>query len=89
MPFGACMRASGDQLPDLAAEALGEPGPLTDRERQVLRLGWRWGDERERSRSGRGCRMAPCATISSEAIGKLGAANRVDASRIARAKGWL
>jgi two-component system response regulator DesR len=25
----------------------------------------------------------------SEAIGKLGAANRVEASRIARAKGWL
>lgn len=74
--------------PTLAAEAWGEPDPLTDRERQVLRL----ADE--------GCTgefIARQLKLSegtvrnylSEAIGKLGAANRVEAARIARQKGWL
>jgi two-component system, NarL family, response regulator DesR len=74
--------------PDLAAEAWGEADPLTDRERQVVRL------------AGEGVASAEIAerlclsegTIRnylSEAMGKLGASNRVDAARIARAKGWL
>ena len=74
--------------PELAAEAWGEPDPLTDRERQVLRL------------AGQGRTSADiAATLElsdgtvrnylSEAISKLGAGNRVEAARIAREKGWL
>lgn len=74
--------------PTLAAEAWSEPDPLTDRERQVLRL----SDE---GLSGeliaRQLKLSE-GTIRnylSEAIGKLGAANRVEAARIARQRGWL
>src|SRR6516225_10006770 len=75
--------------PQLAAEAwTNEPDPLTDRERQVLRL------------AGEGiasCDIATELNLSegtvrnylSEAINKLGAANRTEAARIARSKGWL
>lgn len=74
--------------PELAAAAWDEPDPLTERERQVLRL------------AGEGMSTAGVATelhlsegtvrnYLSEAIGKLGAANRVEAARIARGKGWL
>jgi two-component system response regulator DesR len=74
--------------PELAAEAWSEPDPLTDRERQVLRL------------AGEGETSADIATTLhlsegtvrnylSEAISKLGAGNRVEAARIAREKGWL
>lgn len=74
--------------PELAAEVWGEPDPLTDRERQVLRL------------AGDGMTSADIAAqlslsegtvrnYLSEASSKLGAGNRVEAARIARAKGWL
>jgi two-component system response regulator DesR len=74
--------------PELAAEAWGEPDPLSDRERQVLRL------------AGDGAATADIATklrlsegtvrnYLSEAISKLGAANRIEAARIARSRGWL
>ncbi|MGC4052484.1 MAG: response regulator transcription factor [Paludibaculum sp.] len=74
--------------PDLAAEAWTEQDVLTERERQVLRL------------AGEGSSSADIATrlslsegtvrnYLSEAISKLGAANRVDAARIARQRGWL
>jgi two-component system response regulator DesR len=75
--------------PQLAAEAwTNEPDPLTDRERQVLRL------------AGEGVASSDIAielnlsegtvrNYLSEAINKLGAANRVEAARIARSKGWL
>lgn len=74
--------------PALAAEAWSEPDPLTDRERQVLRL----ADEglagefiaRELKLS-----EGTVRNYLSEAIGKLGAANRIEAARIARQKGWL
>jgi two-component system response regulator DesR len=74
--------------PELAAEAWSEPDPLTDRERQVLRL----------AAEGRsGAEIANSLNLSegtvrnylSEAIAKLGAGNRVEAARIARDKGWL
>jgi two-component system response regulator DesR len=72
----------------LAAAAWDDPDPLTDRERAVLRL------------AGEGVKSADIATrlnlsqgtvrnYLSEAIGKLGAENRIEAHRIARAKGWL
>src|SRR3974390_1317093 len=65
-----------------------EPDPLTGRERQVLRL------------AGEGVASSDIAVelnlsegtvrnYLSEAISKLGAANRVEAARIARSKGWL
>lgn len=74
--------------PELAAEAWSEPDPLTDRERQVLRM------------AGEGTTSAEIASTLhlsegtvrnylSEAISKLGAGNRIEAARIARDKGWL
>jgi two-component system response regulator DesR len=74
--------------PELAAEAWTEPDPLSDREREVLRL----ADE---GRSGpeiaRHLRLSEGTVRNylSEAIGKLGASNRVEAARLARQKGWL
>jgi two-component system, NarL family, response regulator DesR len=73
---------------ELAREAWSEADPLTDRERQVLRLA---------SEGRSGPEIAADLHLSegtvrnylSEAISKLGGRNRVDAARIARAKGWL
>ena len=74
--------------PELATEAWAEPDPLTDRERQVLRLageGRASGDIADDLKLSEGT----VRNYLSEAISKLGAANRVEAARIARAKGWL
>src|SRR5689334_11553651 len=74
--------------PELAAEAWGEPDPLTDRERQVLRLagdGMASGDIAASLNLSEGT----VRNYLSEAISKLGASNRVEAARIARVKGWL
>jgi two-component system response regulator DesR len=74
--------------PELAAESWGEPDPLTDRERQVLRLagdGMGSGDIAVQLSLSEGT----VRNYLSEAISKLGAANRVEAARIARTKGWL
>lgn len=72
----------------LAAEALSEPDPLTDRERQVLRFA---GDGATTEEIAKKLNLSDGTVRNylSEAIGKLGAANRVDAARIARMKGWL
>ncbi len=75
--------------PALAAEAWSvEVDPLTERERQIL---GRAGDGRTSLEIAGELRLSE-GTIRnnlSEIIAKLGAANRVDAARIARAKGWL
>ena len=74
--------------PELATEAWSEPDPLTDRERQVLRL----AGEGKASGDIAGELSLSEGTIRnylSEAISKLGAANRTEAARIARTKGWL
>jgi two-component system, NarL family, response regulator DesR len=75
--------------PQLAVEAWSEEAdPLSERERQVLRL------------AGEGRSSADIATqlnlslgtvrnYLSDAIGKLHASNRVEAYRLARQKGWL
>lgn len=74
--------------PELAIAALDDRDPLTEKERKALRL------------AGEGLRTAQIAeklflsegtvrNYMSEAISKLNATNRVDASRIARQKGWL
>jgi len=74
--------------PELAAEAIGEVDPLTDRERQVLRLtarGLSTGDIAVELRLSPGT----VRNYLSESIDKLSASNRFDAARIAREKGWL
>ena len=74
--------------PQLAVDAWSDADPLNDRERQVLRL------------AGEGLSAGEIATrlslsagtvrnYLSEAIGKLGVANRIEAYRLARQKGWL
>jgi two-component system response regulator DesR len=75
--------------PALATEAWSaEDDPLTDRERQILQ---RAGDGRSSAEISAELRLSEGTVRNylSEAIAKLGAANRVDAARIARAKGWL
>jgi two-component system, NarL family, response regulator DesR len=75
--------------PDLAAEAWGsEVDPLTDRERQIL---LRAGEGRTTAEVARelGLSEGTVRNYLSEAMSKLGAANRIDAARMARAKGWL
>jgi two-component system response regulator DesR len=74
--------------PDLAAEAWGEADPLTDRERQSLKLaaeGLTSSDIAHRLKLSEGT----VRNYVSEAISKLGASNRVEAARLARNKGWL
>lgn len=73
---------------ELAMMALGEVDPLNDKERRALRLAAEGKSTAE---------IATTLCLSegtvrnylSEAIAKLNAANRVDAARIARQKGWL
>lgn len=74
--------------PELAAETWSEPDPLTDRERQVLRMA---GDGQTSADIAASLNLSEGTVRNylSEAINKLGAANRVEAARIAREKGWL
>jgi two-component system response regulator DesR len=75
--------------PALAAEAwTADPDPLSDRERQILQ---RAGDGRSSSDIAAELHLSEGTVRNylSEAIAKLGAANRVDAARIARTRGWL
>jgi two-component system response regulator DesR len=75
--------------PDLAAAAWDdEADPLTDRERQVLRLAAE-GQTSARIAAELHLSEGTVRNYLSEAISKLGAENRVDAARIARQKGWL
>jgi two-component system response regulator DesR len=74
--------------PELAAEAWTEPDPLTDRERQVLRLAGD-GVPANEIAARIGLSEGTVRNYLSEAISKLGAQNRIDAARIARTKGWL
>ena len=74
--------------PQLALEAWSEADPLNDRERQVLRLageGQSAGDIAQHLNLSHGT----VRNYLSEAIGKLGAGNRIEAYRLARQKGWL
>lgn len=74
--------------PELAIAALDDQDPLSDKERQALRL------------AGEGKKTADIAALLflsegtvrnylSESIAKLNATNRIDAARIAHQKGWL
>lgn len=74
--------------PELAAEAWSEEDPLTDRERQVLRLA---ADGASTAAVAEALNLSEGTVRNylSEAISKLGAANRIEAARVAREKGWL
>jgi two-component system response regulator DesR len=75
--------------PELAAEAWsGEVDPLSDREREILR---RAGEGESTADLARSLRLSDGTVRNylSEAISKLGAHNRTEAARLARAKGWL
>jgi two-component system response regulator DesR len=74
--------------PSLAAEAWTEPDPLTERERQVLRLADEGLSGAEIARQLK-LSEGTVRNYLSESIGKLGAKNRVEAARLARQKGWL
>src|SRR6185437_5225597 len=74
--------------PQLALEAWSEADPLNDRERQVLRLageGQSAGEIATQLKLSHGT----VRNYLSEAIGKLGVGNRIEAYRLARQKGWL
>lgn len=74
--------------PQLALEAWSDADPLNDRERQVLRLageGQSAGDIAKQLNLSQGT----VRNYLSEAIGKLGVANRIEAYRHARQRGWL
>ena len=74
--------------PELASEAWTEADPLTDRERQVLRLASE-GMATLEIASQIGLSDGTVRNYLSEAISKMGASNRVEAARIAREKGWF
>jgi two-component system response regulator DesR len=74
--------------PELAREAWTERDPLSDRERQVLRLAAE-GATSAGIASSLGLSEGTVRNYLSDAISKLGAANRVEAARVAREKGWL
>jgi two-component system response regulator DesR len=74
--------------PELAADAWSEPDPLTDREREVLRL---TGDGLANVEIARRLHLSEGTVRNylSEATHKLGADNRIAAARRARERGWL
>jgi two-component system response regulator DesR len=74
--------------PELAREAWSERDPLNDRERQVLRLAAD-GLASGGIAGALGLTEGTVRNYLSAAISKLGAANRVEAARVAREKGWL
>ncbi len=74
--------------PELAMQALGQDNPLQEKEQRALRL-------TAEGKSTADIAVALCLSEGtvrnylSNAISKLDAANRVDAARIARQRGWL
>ena len=75
--------------PDLAADAWdADEDPLSDRERQILRLA---GEGRTSAEIANALRLSEGTVRNylSDAITKLGANNRIDAARMARTRGWL
>jgi two-component system response regulator DesR len=69
-------------------EAWSEADPLTDRERQVLRLA---GEGVPAPEIGQRLHLShgTVRNYLSESISKLGVSNRIEAYRLARQKGWL
>lgn len=73
---------------ELLLNSLGEQDPLTEKERQALRLAAE-GKSTGEIASALYIAEGTARNYLSEAISKLNAANRIDAARIARQKGWL
>jgi two-component system response regulator DesR len=73
---------------ELALMALGESDPLNDKERRALRLAAE-GKSTAEIATNLCLSEGTVRNYLSEAIAKLHAANRVDAARIARQKGWI
>ena len=73
---------------ELLLNSLGEQDPLSEKERQALRLA---SEGKSTSEIAAELYIAEgtARNYLSEAISKLHAANRIDAARIARQKGWL
>ncbi|UYY79398.1 DNA-binding response regulator [Sphingomonas sp. R1] len=82
--------AGGRVIPADLAAAAWEAGsdPLTDRERDALRLAEEGLSNKDIARR-LGLSPGTVRNYLSEAAGKLGAANRIEAGRTARANGWL
>jgi two-component system response regulator DesR len=74
--------------PQLALDAWGKADPLNDRERQVLRLAGE-GQSAGEIASQLNLSQGTVRNYLSEAIGKLGVGNRIEAYRLARQQGWL
>ena len=74
--------------PELAMEAWGDADPLNERERQVLRLAGGGATAPDIARQLH-LSQGTVRNYLSEAIGKLGVSNRIEAYRLARQKGWL
>jgi len=82
--------ASGQRVvaPELAEAAWDAPDPLNERERETLRLA-ELGHSNKEIADALGLSPGTVRNYLSEAAQKLGADNRVEAARIARANGWL
>jgi len=82
--------AGGRAIPADLAAAAGEIGrdPLTDRERDTLRLAEE-GLSNKNIADRLGLSPGTVRNYLSDAAGKLGAANRIEAGRTARRNGWL
>jgi two-component system response regulator DesR len=82
--------AAGERViaPDLAAMAWEEADPLSDTERRLLRLA-EAGLDSPAIADATGLARGTVRNYLHEAISKLGASNRIEAARLARAKGWL
>jgi two-component system, NarL family, response regulator DesR len=74
--------------PQLALDAWSDADPLNDRERQILRLA---GEGQSAAEIAAQLHLShgTVRNYLSEAIGKLGVGNRIEAYRLARQKGWL
>jgi len=72
----------------LALESWSDADPLTERERTVLRLA---GEGASAAEIGQRLALSEGTVRNylSEAIGKLGASNRIEAARLAKNRGWL
>ena len=73
---------------DLAAQAWGVDDPLTERERDALRLAETGQSSKEIARN-LGISPGTVRNYLHEAMQKLGVNNRIEAARIARHNGWL
>lgn len=74
--------------PELITQAWGDIDPLTDKERKVLRLAFE-GKTTEQISKEIYLSAGTVRNYLSEASSKLGAANRIEAARIAKQNGWL